>query len=95
MVWGCFWRENGRIKRSDLEILARDFESKKIGYSAQSYITVLENNTPRCWTPGLVFMQDNAPIHTARTVRQWFEDWGIPLADHPPYSPDLSTSGGT
>ena len=31
MVWGCFWRENGRIKRSDLEILARDFESKKMG----------------------------------------------------------------
>ena len=20
----------------------------------------------------------------------WFEDWGIPLADHPPYSPDLN-----
>jgi transposase len=36
-------------------------------------------------------MQDNAPIHTARSVQAWFEKHGIwVLADWPPYSPDLN-----
>ena len=35
-------------------------------------------------------MQDNAPIHTARAVTQWFLDIAIPLVDWPPYSPDLN-----
>ncbi len=39
MVWGCFWD----IGRSDLYILDRDFESKKHGYSANSYIAVLND----------------------------------------------------
>ena len=38
----------------------------------------------------MIFMQDNAPIHTARTVKKWFEDMAIPLLDQPPYSPDLN-----
>ena len=35
-------------------------------------------------------MQDNAPIHTARKVLDWFIENGIPLTDWPPYSPDLN-----
>ncbi len=35
-------------------------------------------------------MQDNASIHTSYAVRKWFEDIGIPLTDHPLYSPDLN-----
>ena len=42
MVWGCFWSKNGIIGRSDLYVLDRDFESKKHGYSANSYIEVLD-----------------------------------------------------
>jgi transposase len=38
----------------------------------------------------MTFMQDNASIHTARVVRQWFADMAIPLTDWPPYSPDLN-----
>jgi hypothetical protein len=49
--------------------MARDTEAKKGGYTAQSYIDVLEEQMPRCWQPGLIFMQDNAPIHTAYAVR--------------------------
>ena len=40
MVWAAFWGEG----RSDLYKLARDFESKKIGYSANSYLEILDNN---------------------------------------------------
>jgi transposase len=59
----------------------RDFESKKHGYSAQSYLEVLEDQLPKFWVPGLVFMHDSASIHAANT---------IPLLDWPPYSPDLN-----
>ena len=36
------------------------------------------------------FMQDNAPIHTAHIIKNWFDEHGIPLVDWPPYSPDLN-----
>jgi transposase len=45
---------------------------------------------PKYWEPGLNFMQDNAPIHTSRAIRQWFLDMAIPLVDWPPFSPDLN-----
>ena len=35
-------------------------------------------------------MQDNAPIHTAKKVKKWFEDTSIVITDWPPYSPDLN-----
>ena len=34
MVWAAFWGEG----RSDLYKLARDFEAKKMGYPANSYL---------------------------------------------------------
>ena len=40
MVWAVFW--GGRI--SDLYLLERDFEAKKMGYSANSYLDVLDQN---------------------------------------------------
>lgn len=90
MVWGCFW-DHGR---SDLYIMDRDFESKKHGYSANSYIEVLDGQVEP-WIeelddPGYIFMQDNAPIHTAHKVRDWFADRGIIVMNWPPYSPDLN-----
>jgi hypothetical protein len=86
MVWGCFWGDG----RSDLYILDRDFESKKHGYSANSYIEVLDAELAGHHQPGLIFMQDNAPIHTAHKVKDWFKEQRIPYADWPPYSPDLN-----
>ena len=90
MVWGCFWSKNGVIGRSDLYILDRDFEAKKHGYSARSYLEVLDDQLHRCWEPGLVFMQDNASIHTAKVVKDWFIEHGIPVEGWPPYSPDMN-----
>ena len=65
IVWGAFWGAG----QSDLYKLARDFKAKKYGYSVNSYIEVLEDNLPGIYEPGLLFMQDNAPIYTARKVR--------------------------
>ena len=86
MVWAAFWGE----ERSDLYKLARDFESKKLGYSANSYLEILDNNLLGIWQSGLIFIQDNAPIHKAKKVMKWFEDNGVILTDWPPYSPDLN-----
>jgi len=50
----------------------------------------LEDNMLGIWTPGLIFMQDNAPIHNAGVVKLWFEEQGIIPMEQPPYSPDLN-----
>ena len=86
MVWGAFWGSG----RSDLYLLDRDFESKKQGYSAVSYIQVLDHNLAGIWEPGLLFMQDNAPIHRAKKSKLWFQEMGIEVMQWPPYSPDLN-----
>ena len=90
MVWACFWFIEGKICRSELYLLNRDFKSKKHGYSVRSYLKVLDDQMPRCWEPRLVFIQDNTPIYIAYTVRQWFIDMDIPVVDWPPFSPDLN-----
>ena len=64
MVWAAFWGKG----RSDLVKLSKDFAAKKMGYSANSYVEVLEDNLKSIWEPGLIFMQDNAPIHMAKKV---------------------------
>jgi transposase len=87
MVSAAFWGEG---ERSDLLILERDFESKKHGYSANSYLALLEELVVPNYTDDLIFMQDNAPIHTAKKVTKWFEERGIRVTDWPPYSPDLN-----
>jgi hypothetical protein len=90
MVWAMFW-DNGR---SNLYIMDRDFESQKHGYSANSYLEVLEAEVRPAFESfelGYEFMQDNASIHTARKVKEWFHDQGIIyIDDWPPYSPDLN-----
>ena len=86
MVWAAFWGGGS----SDLYPLERDYELKKHGYSANSYIDVLDQNLTQFYEPGLIFMQDNASIHTAHKVRRWFENHGVEVMEWPPYSPDLN-----
>ena len=86
MVQGCFWGTG----RTDLYILDRDFESKKHGYSANSYIEVLDAELAGHYQPSLIFMQDNALIHTAHKVQDWFREQGILCVDWPACSPDLN-----
>jgi len=90
MVWGAFW-DTGR---SNLYSMDRDFESAKHGYSAESYLEVLEAEVVPIFSSldkGYEFMQDNASIHRAKKVKAWFEKMGITLLeDWPAYSPDLN-----
>ena len=90
MVQGCFWDDG----RTSLYIIDRDFESAKHGYSANSYLEVLNAEVRPCYENlvlGYIFIQDNASTHTAKTVKEWFADHRIlTITDWPPYSPDLN-----
>jgi hypothetical protein len=72
----------------------RDFESAKHGYSARSYLEVCEAEVAPIFQElddGYLFMQDNASIHTAYSVRDWFTAHGITqITNWPAYSPDLN-----
>lgn len=41
---------------------------------------------------GVLFLQDNAPVHTARVARDALKATGFAEIDHPAYSPDLAPS---
>ncbi|XP_063387179.1 histone-lysine N-methyltransferase SETMAR-like [Cydia fagiglandana] len=41
---------------------------------------------------GILFLQDNAPVHTAHVARRALKEVGFDEIDHPPYSPDLAPS---
>ena len=71
-------------------IMERDIEAARNGYSANSYIWALEEGLLSTYRPGYPFQQDNASIHTARKVKDWFEEHGIWVIDWPPHSPDLN-----
>ena len=86
MVWGMVWWS----KRSSLYIINRDFEAKKHEYSTNSYIKVLDAQVARHYTDDLWFVHDNAPIHTANKVKDWFKEQRVDVTDWPPYSPDLN-----
>jgi transposase len=91
MVWAAIWvTPNGRVGRSPLIIMERDFESKKHGYSGKSYTNTLEEGLIPQYRPGQIFMQDNARIHTSKWTMEWLERHGIWTMEWPAFSPDLN-----
>ncbi|KAF4222390.1 hypothetical protein CNMCM5878_005672 [Aspergillus fumigatiaffinis] len=86
MIWAAIWGGG----HSEINQMTRDENSQRNGYSAASYLEILEENLFAIYSPEMSFMQDNAPIHTARIIKKWFEDNGISTIDWPPYSPDLN-----
>ena len=88
MVWACFCR--GR--RSRLMFMERDPTSERCGYTATSYTEVLGQELIPFMHANNYFMQDNAPVHTARYTKQWLQDHFISMFEPswPPWSPDLN-----
>lgn len=83
MIWGCFAASGpGRLHVCEGMM------------NAKKYIEVLEKVMmpsgnelfPGRWT----FQQDNAPCHTARTVKKWMTDHQLELLPWPAQSPDLN-----
>jgi hypothetical protein len=73
MMWGAIYGDG----RSDIIIMDREPDSEKSGYTASSYLAVLNDQLPRTWQAGMKFMQNNASICTVKKVKKWFEDEGI------------------
>ena len=86
MVWAAFCAR----KCSQLVFMTGDPEAKKGGVTSAVYLEILEDELLTIQEPGLVFMQDNASIHTARLVKNWLKEEGIEVLEWPPYSPDLN-----
>lgn len=83
MVWGAFSFHG----KSELVFLSSSQNS-------QDYIMTLENHLlPFAWAnygTNFIFQQDNARIHTAVAVKEWFAENEVELLNHPPLSPDLN-----
>lgn len=81
MVWAAFSAKG----KSEIA-----FVSNKMNSAAS--IKVLQDHLVPFWDtieePGLVFMQDNAPIHSSRETRRGLQDHNITLLDWPACSPD-------
>jgi transposase len=62
------------------------------------YITILQHlrdavcrKWPHKWSSGAwILHHNNAPCHTALSVREFLAKHSIPVVPHPPYSPDLA-----
>lgn len=85
-----FWAAFGWGIRTDLVMMRGDPDAPRGGVTAKRYIEVLEEYLPTVLDWDSIFMHDNASIHTARTVTQWFQDQAIDVVGWPPYSPDLN-----
>lgn len=89
-----FWAGFSWYTRSALTPLQGDPLAKKGGVSGNTIRALYEDVLPTVCEPGTIFLQDNAPTHTARVVQDFLSEFasahGITILDWPPYSPDLN-----
>jgi len=64
MIWAAIWKHY----RPDVVFMTRDPQSTKGGYSANSYVQMLQEQVPAIYQKGWYWQQDNASIHAARQV---------------------------
>lgn len=62
-----------------------DPTAPKGGVTAWIYQRVLERHLPPILGFGNIFMRDNAPIHKAYIIRDWFRERGIEVMEWPPF----------
>ena len=70
--------------------MERDENSQRRGYMAWSLSKILRKALPRIHQAGMIFQQDNAPMHSSLAIRNLLVELGIPTLVWPPYSPDLN-----
>lgn len=89
-----FWAGFACGRRTRLVSLHGDPDSRRGGVTSRQILACLQENLPEIADPGYFFVQDNAPTHTARIVKNWLREWAgeneVHLVDWPPYSPDLN-----
>ncbi|GBP29723.1 Mitochondrial uncoupling protein 4 [Eumeta japonica] len=85
-------QENGRKKEKGRRRNSR-FKSRHRSLWRQFFgIVKAREAVVQKLSRGVLFLKDNASVHTARVSRQALKDTGFSEIDHPPYSPDLAPS---
>jgi transposase len=83
MVWTGF----GTVGKCNIAILTRKVNALKYQEALEHHFLPFRNNLNG---KEVVFQQDNAPIHTANSTKQWLTDHHIVQLPWPAYSPDLN-----
>ena len=85
MVWGCVSGASGmgKLKRIEGKV------------DAEVYYRILRHQMAPTMTrqggrKSFIFMQDNAPVHTAKKIHDFLERNGYDVLDHPTQSPNLN-----
>ena len=81
MIWGAITKES----KSQLF-----FKPSQFMITAESYCEILNTNLKPFYKKDMIFIQDNAPAHSAKTAKTWFTENNISIKKHPPKSPDLN-----
>jgi transposase len=88
MVWGCFW---GKRKGPLVPITQNINKTRYVRLLRRHLFPVIHQMISfGMQLEDILFQQDNAPVHKAYSVMEWFERNSIELVEHPPYSPDLN-----
>ena len=87
MIWACFEDDS---QKSDLVFMSDDSDAKQKEITSAVYLKVLEEQMSTLWEPDLIYMQDEASIHTACIIKRWLADNEIEVIDWPLYFSDLN-----
>ena len=83
MVWGSMcYHGVGSLVRLEGRVNANDYQEVLEQYMLNDANSLIGED--------FVFQHDNAPIHTARSTRQWLRDNSVTVLDCPPNSPDAN-----
>ena len=85
MFWAAFCYNT----RTNLIPLTSDGSSRGGGITATVIRQTYMNQIPELFQIGDIFMQDNAPVHTAHIIPQYLQEAQVEVMIWPPYSPDL------
>ena len=86
MVWACFAGK----RKGPIRILHGNPNVGRGSIRAIDILALYQDILPPLVVNEDIFMQDNAPVHTARIIRNWMHLEQFIVMKWPPYSPDLN-----
>ena len=87
MIWACFEDDD---QKSDLVFMSDDSDAKQKKIISAVYLKILKEQMPTLWESDLIYMQDEASIHTAHIIKRWLADNEIEVMNWSFYFSDLN-----